>query len=277
MRKSIRNDRASSNKGSQLFQTIYCYDLFLCFLSCKFYDIIRSHSYNLSLNTSFELLNSGYAHLNRRKKSFLPLFPSQCVLLMHVLRNLYFIEPSQHFWMSPGIFSIWDFTKTISWSLFIIIVHSRGWIHSGIIFSCSDFLYCILTTLQWCGEWVDGGRAPRPSWKCPTAEPLGGCHTSTQRHTQTLVQMQVQAGQDERNCCTAASTQSQHYYFTVADICFKQTQLIHRQRQQCRNVQQERCWQGFTVSTFFPQNIRSIHSVKEDCWTKFLPDHKYKK
>lgn len=33
---------------------------------------------------------------------------------------------------------------------------------------------------------------------------------------------------------------------------------------------------GFLVSEFFPQNARSIHSVKEDCWTKFLPDHKYK-
>lgn len=40
-----------------------------------------------------------------------------------------------------------------------------------------------------------------------------------------------QAGQDELNCCTAAFTQSQ-CYFTVADICFKQTLLIQR-REKC--------------------------------------------
>lgn len=85
-----------------------------------------------------------------------------------------------------------------------------------------------------------------------------------------------QAGQDEWNCSAAAFTQSQHSYFTVADICYRQTQQIQRGRQRCRNIQQERCWQGL-VSTFFPQNTRSIHSVKEDCWTKFLPDHEYKK
>lgn len=37
----------------------------------------------------------------------------------------------------------------------------------------------------------------------------------------------LQAGQDELNCCTAAFTQSQ-CYFTVADICFRQTLLIQR-------------------------------------------------
>lgn len=56
----------------------------------------------------------------------------------------------------------------------------------------------------------------------------------------------IPAGQDEWNRCAAAFTQSQHYYFTVAYICFKQTQLIQRGRQQCRNIPQERCWQGLS-------------------------------
>lgn len=66
-------------------------------------------------------------------------------------------------------------------------------------------------------------------------------------------------------------------FHSCRDICFKQAQLIQRRQQQCKNIQQKRCWQGFTIVTFFPQNTRWTHSIKEDCWTKSLPDHKYKK
>lgn len=78
-----------------------------------------------------------------------------------------------------------------------------------------------------------------------------------------------QAGQDERNCCTAASTQSQHYYFTVADICFKQTQLIQRRRQQRRNVQQERCWQGF-LYIFCLYLLSSKYQINSQCQRRLL-------
>lgn len=66
-------------------------------------------------------------------------------------------------------------------------------------------------------------------------------------------------------------------FHSCRDICFKQAELIQRRQQQCKNIQQKRCWQGFTISMFFPQKTRSFHSVKDVCWTKSLPDHKYKK
>lgn len=150
MRKINRNYSASINRLSQLFQFIYCYDQFLCFLSFKFYGIIRSQSY-----ISAWLLVLNYwtlAVLTWVEVSFLPLLTSQCFFLKHVLRNLYFIEHPQHFWMPQGIFSqrdlpnlYHDFVKFYPFYYFCSFWRvDLFWNH----FFLLRLFYYVLTTLQ---------------------------------------------------------------------------------------------------------------------------------
>lgn len=160
-------------------------------------------------------------------------------------------------WMSNGIWSI-PYPKL--WQV------TQRWF-------CKQLHVYFLHETDWRKFWQD----PRVAfiWSFPLLQEqnLSNLSWDLSKHLSPL----FQTGHDALNCCTAAITQLQHDYFAVAETCFKQTQLIQREMQQHRKTQQRRCWQDFTISRFVLQNTRSFCSIKKDCWTKSLPDHKYKK
>lgn len=121
MRKSNRNDSASMNRGSQLFQTIYHYYLFL--LSCSLCFMTLKGGSSIISVWVLVLNNWTVATLiwnEERKKSFIPLFPSQCLLLLQISWKfvLYWTFPT---FLNASRYFFLRFTKTVP--KFCIILH----------------------------------------------------------------------------------------------------------------------------------------------------------